>query len=41
MGGPTWKRNQILSPVRDYELWYYHENVIKPIFDRFHDRYPY
>jgi len=41
MGAPTWKRSQILSPVRDYELWYYHENVIKPVFDRFHDRYPY
>jgi len=41
MGGPTWKRNQILTPIRDYELWYYHEHVIKPVFDRFHDRYPY
>lgn len=41
MSGPTWKRNQILNPVRDYELWYYHEHVIRPVFDRFHDRYPY
>ena len=41
MGGPTWKRNKIIKPVRDYELWYYHEHVIKPVFDRFHDRYPY
>jgi hypothetical protein len=41
MGGPAWKRNRILGPVRDYELWYFHEQVIKPVFDRFHDRYPY
>lgn len=41
MGGPTWKRNQVLNPVRDYELWFYHKHVIKPVFDRFHDRYPY
>jgi len=41
MGGPAWKRNKIIGPVRDYELWYFHEHVIKPVFDRFHDRYPY
>lgn len=41
IGGEDGKKQTILLPVRSFEQWTYHTEVVEPIFNRFHDQYPY
>lgn len=41
MGGADGKRQKIILPVRDYEQWAYHKEVVEPLFEQFHEKYPY
>jgi len=41
IGGEGGKKQTILLPVRAFEQWLYHTEVVEPIFDRFHEKYPY
>lgn len=35
------KRQEILSVVRSFEQHSYHENVVRPLFEEYHEKYPY
>lgn len=41
LGGEDGKRQSILLPIRDYEQWSYHNEVVEPLFEEYHGRYPY
>jgi len=41
IGGPDSKKQDILLPVRIYEQWSYHTEVVEPLFDEYHELYPY
>jgi len=41
IGGEDGKKQNILLPVRAFEQWAYHTEVVEPIFETFHDKYPY
>jgi len=41
IGGESGKRQDILLGVRAFEQYSYHTEVVEPVFERFHDKYPY
>jgi len=41
LGGSDYKKRQILLPIRDFEQWSYHNEVVKPLFEQYHEQYPY
>lgn len=41
VGGADYKKQQIILPIRDFEQWSYHTEVVKPLFEKYHDKYPY
>lgn len=41
MGGAEGKKQDVLLPIRDYEQWSYHTEVVEPLFEGFHEKYPY
>lgn len=41
VGGAKGKRQDILLPIRDYEQWSYHNEVVEPLFEQYHSLYPY
>jgi hypothetical protein len=41
IGGPDGKRQAVLLPIRTYEQWSYHTEVVDPLFDEYHEKYPY
>lgn len=41
IGGEQGKKQKILLPIRTFEQWSYQKEVVKPVFEKFHERYPY
>jgi len=41
LGGDDGKRQNILLPVRSFEQWLYNTEVVEPLFDEYHEKYPY
>jgi len=41
MGGEKNKKQSILLPIREFEQWFYHNEVVKPLFEKYNDKYPY
>ena len=41
VGGADGKRQDILIPVRSFEQWLFNTEVVEPLFDDYHERYPY
>ena len=41
LGGAKGKRQKILLPVRSFEQWLYHTEVVEPLFSKYHEKYPY
>jgi len=41
VGGADYKKQKILLPIRDFEQWSYHNEVVKPLFEQYHEQYPY
>lgn len=41
IGGAGGKKQDILLPIRNWEQWSYHNEVVKPVFDKYHEKYPY
>lgn len=41
MGGADGKKQDILLKIRDYEQWSYHTEVVEPLFEKYHEKYPY
>jgi len=41
MGGAKGKKQNILLPIRTFEQWSYHTEVVEPLFAEYHEKYPY
>lgn len=41
IGGADGKKQDILLPVRAFEQWAYHTEVVEPLFEEYHEKYPY
>jgi len=41
IGGADGKKQNVLLPVRGYEQWSFHTEVVEPLFTEYHEKYPY
>jgi len=41
IGGAKYKKQQILLPIRSFEQWSYHTEVVEPLFEEYNEKYPY
>lgn len=41
LGGSTYKRQQLLQKLKEYEQWRFHTDVWLPVIEEYNEKYPY